>query len=94
MFDALLKQVGNLARESRSAYMQGRYELDDRALHALDVLELPYDASFETVKQRYRELAKTMHPDTQNATNTEGFLRIKEAYDVLKSFFKSKESHE
>lgn len=53
---------------------------DDR-IAALDTLKLEEDADEETIKQRYRELAITHHPDKGGDANT--FIRIRQAYETL-----------
>ena len=44
-------------------------------------LDVPVDASLETIKQRYRTLAQMHHPD--KGGNEELFKRIKLAYEIL-----------
>jgi DnaJ-class molecular chaperone len=44
-------------------------------------LDVPVDASTETIKQRYRTLAQMHHPD--KGGDEEMFKRIKEAYEIL-----------
>lgn len=48
---------------------------------ALRVLDLPPDAGPEAVKQAYRRLARTLHPDTGG--DTEQFLQVQVAYERL-----------
>lgn len=48
------------------------------------VLQIPRTASLEEVKERYRELALTLHPDrTTDAHAVERFKAVSEAYRVL-----------
>lgn len=64
----------------------------DALEQAYHVLDLPKTASMDDVRRRFRELAKTHHPDTvsvmgdgvQRAAN-EDFQRIKQAYDIITS---------
>jgi hypothetical protein len=44
-------------------------------------LDLPVDASLETIRQRYRTLAQMYHPD--KGGDEETFKRIKLAYEIL-----------
>ena len=94
MLESVLKHLKSIALKSTRAYHEGRYDLDERAQEALETLGLPYDSSFEAVKKRYRELSKVLHPDTSEEEDSERFLHIKAAYDVLKSAYKTKEEHE
>jgi hypothetical protein len=47
------------------------------------VLGITSGASFEEIRQAYRALARTHHPDT-SAGDSERFIAIRKAYDVLK----------
>lgn len=58
-----------------------RYIAVDKRLEALEVLELPADAAWRAVKQAYRRLAATHHPD--KGGDPERFRAIREAYEVL-----------
>lgn len=92
MFDKFKSAVNSVAKESLKAYYEGRYDLDAKARRALDTLKLDYESDFETVKQRYKLLSRKFHPDNPVTGNNERFLVIKEAYDVLKSAFKTKDN--
>lgn len=94
MFDALKNRVKSIAAESAKAYIEGRYDIDKTAQKALDELDLPYECDFKTIKKRYLELSKIFHPDVRGQSTHERFLRIKEAYDVLKSAHQKKEANE
>ena len=49
-----------------------------------DTLEVDHGASQEDIKRKYYELAKKYHPDGQNNTqNSQKFVKINEAYEVL-----------
>ena len=50
---------------------------------AFDTLNLDSGASLTRVRQRYRELAAAHHPD--KGGNSEVFIKIREAYEVLKN---------
>ncbi len=48
------------------------------------LLDIPVDASTDELRRAYREAAKRYHPDRNQSKNeTELFLKIQEAYDVL-----------
>lgn len=49
---------------------------------AFDVLQLECDASNSKIRQRYRELVAHHHPD--KGGETEEFVKVREAYEVLK----------
>lgn len=50
-----------------------------------DILEVPQDASFETVKAAYKRLARILHPDRNRAPDaTRAFQRLGYAWDALK----------
>ncbi|EMR09574.1 hypothetical protein PNEG_02160 [Pneumocystis murina B123] len=61
-----------------------------------DILEVPKDASYITIKHKYYELSKKFHPDLhKNDKETyKKFLKIKEAYEVLSNKIKRKEHDE
>ena len=46
------------------------------------ILGVPSDAAMQSIKSRYRELAKRMHPDVNEGSDTD-MARINEAYEVL-----------
>lgn len=49
-----------------------------------ETLGLPFGASAEQIRKRYRELVRRYHPDVNPSPNAkEQFLRIQEAYQVL-----------
>ncbi|MDO8705926.1 MAG: DNA-J related domain-containing protein [Sulfuricaulis sp.] len=58
-----------------------RYLAIDERLEALRILELPADAPWEAVKQSYRRLAATHHPD--KGGDPECFRAIRGAYEIL-----------
>ncbi|MFB5649244.1 J domain-containing protein [Leptospira wolffii] len=47
------------------------------------VLGLRYGASPESVKHRYRELAKIFHPDNQETGSPDVFLQVVQSYQIL-----------
>ena len=75
-------------------YQQDEYANDESSSDIVDhyeSLRVRYDASQEEIKESYRRLAKKYHPDSSNTTTAEEFIKIQEAYDVLKNFEKKKE---
>ena len=48
-----------------------------------DVLGVSPDATAQSIKSRYRELAKEMHPDVSGEESDTDMARINEAYEVL-----------
>lgn len=50
---------------------------------AFAILNVPENSDMETVKRRYKQLARKTHPDLGG--NSEDFMAIKEAYDAIKS---------
>ncbi len=93
MFESLSSRIARIARETRSAYLEGRYGWETGELDALEVLGLGPDADFEAIRRRFHELSRQSHPDAPEGDH-ERFLRIRSAYDVLKSACKTKEPHE
>ncbi|MGG1397624.1 J domain-containing protein [Bacillus salipaludis] len=53
------------------------------------ILDVPYDATFNEIKEAYRKKVKEVHPDTEKG-NEEQFKRVKEAYETLKNVGKRK----
>ena len=47
-------------------------------------LGVPRDADAETIRAAYRTQAKELHPDLSEGPSNEAFLRLQEAYDVLR----------
>jgi DnaJ-class molecular chaperone len=91
MFESIMEHIKSVMLKSKEAYLEGRYDLDPKMREALDELGLPYGSSFKQIKARYFELCQQFHPDRQQEIGNARFLRIKEAYDVLKSGYKKRE---
>ncbi|WP_197031439.1 J domain-containing protein [Bacillus sp. UNC438CL73TsuS30] len=53
------------------------------------ILDVPYDATYNEIKEAYRKKVKEVHPDTEKG-NEEQFKRVKEAYETLKNVGKRK----
>ena len=47
------------------------------------ILGVPPDATAQSIKSRYRELAKEVHPDVSGEESDTDMARINEAYEVL-----------
>ena len=77
---------GFFSRDRRNGAPQAPRSDKDKALAALN---LGSDASFETVKGRYKELVKELHPDANggNAEAEERLKTINQAYGTLKGRF-------
>lgn len=56
-------------------------------LEALRVLELSYPITWEVIRQRYKMLAKTCHPDIHGREGEERFKAINQAYQHLKTIY-------
>jgi len=56
-------------------------------IHALQVLDLPQDASLDEIRKRYRLLAKRYHPDTGGSQ--EQFIQVQTAYDSVVTWIES-----
>ena len=54
----------------------------DKREEAFEVLELSVDAAKQEITQSYRRLAAAHHPD--KGGDKEMFIRIRQAYEVLK----------
>ncbi len=85
MFESILKHLKAVAQQSKEAYLEGRYDLDEVSQKALDELGLPYHCNFAQVKKRYFELCREFHPDMQQEIDNARFLRIKDAYEHLRA---------
>lgn len=69
------------------AFLNGTWELlynYDEFKKAVTLLGLPENCTMEMVKTNYRKLAKENHPDLNSTTVNEDFIKINDAYTVLK----------
>ena len=90
VYDTVQDEAGNYSADiakMRSNMEVHQWLLDqgngDRA-QSYSLLGLELDADMETVKRRYRELAREHHPDKRHAhTDDESFMRFKAAYEHL-----------
>ncbi len=77
---------GFFSWQGRTAQHRGPYSERDRAL---EILGLDGQACFETVKTRYKELVKKLHPDANghDAGAEERLKRVNQAYATLRQVF-------
>ena len=94
MFEKLKNAANKIAKESARSFIEGRYDLDANSRRAFDRMDLPYDSDMQTIKKRYHALSKKFHPDGGSHADKEKFIALKEAYDVLKSFYEKREDNE
>ncbi len=86
----LFDRFKNLIKETKEAFYEGLYEAPPTSQEILDaykLLGLSKEASFDEVKTQFKNLSKLYHPDTKTNSDPEQFIRIKAAYDVLKSHY-------
>ena len=57
---------------------------DPEVLDCYEVMQLSPNADFETVERVYRILAQRYHPDNTHSGNSELFLKVSEAYKILR----------
>ncbi len=84
--DGLKAQVRWCVAKPGGTFRAGLQFLDDRstcALNCYEVMQLSPNADAETISRVYRMLAARYHPDNQDTGNSETFLRIREAYQIL-----------
>jgi len=92
MFNAIKNRAKKMADEAKEAFYEGLNEepTDQEVIDAYKILGLSKEASLEEVKSQFKSLSKLYHPDTKSNSDSEQFIRIKEAYDVLKLHYKEK----
>jgi hypothetical protein len=67
--------------------MQNKLQNEQLIRKSFALFELPVHASIHTIKRRYKQLAKKLHPDVNiNESATELFNELKEAFEVLISY--------
>ena len=81
-----------MADEAKEAFYEGLDEepTTQEIKDAYKILGLSKEASLEEVKSQFKSLSKLYHPDSKSNSDSEQFMRIKEAYDVLKLHYKEK----
>ncbi|MDA3945236.1 MAG: DnaJ domain-containing protein [Helicobacteraceae bacterium] len=90
MFNAIKNRVKKMTDETKEAFYEGLNEeqTEQEIMDAYKLFGLTTKASFEEVKTQFKQLTKLYHPDTKSNSDSEQFIRIKAAYDVLKSHYK------
>ena len=81
------KNYDAINAENADAFLSGTWELMyhyDEYINAVQTLELPERCDMTMVRQNYRKLAKKHHPDLNNGVASQEFLKINDAYQVLK----------
>jgi DnaJ-class molecular chaperone len=89
MFNSIKKRAQKLAKETTEAYYEGLYGDPVKIVEAFRLLGLSNEASFDEVKQQFKQLSKLYHPDKVAKGDPAQFIAIKEAYELLKEKFKS-----
>ena len=92
MFDAIKNRAKKMADEAKEAFYEGLNEepTAQEVIDAYKILGLSKEATLEEVKSQFKSLSKLYHPDSKSNSDSEQFMRIKEAYDVLKLHYKEK----
>ena len=90
MFNAIKNRAKKMADEAKEAFYEGLNEepTAQEVIDAYKILGLSKEATLEEVKSQFKALSKLYHPDTKSNSDSEQFMRIKEAYDVLKLHYK------
>ena len=90
MFDAFKKHVKKMSDEAKDAFYEGlEMPTTQEVRDAYQIFGLSHEATLDEVKSQFKALSKLYHPDTKANSDSEQFKRIKAAYDVLKSHYKS-----
>ena len=91
MFNAIKNRAKKIAQDSKEAFYEGLNEVPtpQEVKNAYEIFGLSTEATLEEVRTQFKALTKLYHPDTKANSDAEQFIRIKEAYDVLKSHYKS-----
>lgn len=55
---------------------------------ALKIFGLTDDDGWAAIQKKYRALAKQEHPDSNKSKDQGGFIKIGNAYQILKKYFK------
>jgi len=91
MFNAIKNRVKQITNDSKEAFYEGLNEepTSQEVQDAYKIFGLSKETTLEEVKVQFKALSKLYHPDTKTNSDSEQFIRIKEAYDVLKLHYKS-----
>lgn len=60
---------------------------------AYDVLKVPFDASREQIRKAYKARSKELHPDKLRLRNSEAFVQLRKAYDIV-GYARSKKKYD
>lgn len=93
MFNAIKNRAKKIADEAKEAFYEGLNEepTAQEVIDAYKILGLSKEASLDEVKSQFKSLSKLYHPDNKRNSDSEQFMRIKEAYDVLKLHYKNEQ---
>ncbi len=91
MFNAIKNRAKKIAEDTKEAFYEGLDETPtpQEVMEAFKIFGLSKEASLQEIKSQFKALSKLYHPDTKSNSDSEQFMRIKEAYDVLKLHYKS-----
>ncbi|MDB2414952.1 J domain-containing protein [Rickettsiales bacterium] len=78
-------EMFGFAREE--AAKQKKPSIDDNEIKAFKALGFNRVVSWEEIKKRYKELAKTYHPDVSSDNDGDKFKIINQAYNFLKKIY-------
>lgn len=81
------KNYNAINESNADAFLNGTWELlyhYDEYINAVRTLELPENCNMTMVRQNYHRLAKKHHPDLNGGVASEDFLKINDAYQILK----------
>jgi len=92
MFNTIKNRAKKIAEDTKEAFYEGLNEepTSQEVQDAYKIFGLSKEATLEEVKAQFKALSKLYHPDTKTNSDSEQFIRIKEAYDVLKLHYKVK----
>ena len=91
MFNAIKNRAKKIAEDTKEAFYEGLDETPtpQEVMEAFKIFGLSKEASLQEIKSQFKALSKLYHPDTKSNSDSEQFMRIKEAYDVLKLHYKN-----
>ncbi len=92
MFNAIKSKIKKIADETKEAFYEGLNEepTPQEIVDAYKLFGLTQKATLDEVKQQFKQLSKLYHPDTKPNSDPEQFIRLKEAYDVLKEHLRKR----
>ena len=81
------KNYDAINESNADAFLSGTWELMyhyDEYINAIRTLDLPERCDMAMVRQSYHRLAKKYHPDLNGGVAGDDFLKINDAYQILK----------